>query len=50
LPIHNGRIAGNAGRALMAAFGVAVAMLSASGVYLWWRKRAARQAHRTAAA
>lgn len=44
LPIHNGRVAGNAGRALMAAFGVTVAILSASGVYLWWRKRAARQA------
>lgn len=44
LPIHNGRIAGNVGRALMAAFGIAVAMLAASGVYLWWRKRAARQA------
>lgn len=49
LPIHNGRIAGDAGRALMAVFGVAVAILSMSGVYLWWRKRAARQAHRSAA-
>jgi uncharacterized iron-regulated membrane protein len=44
LPLHNGRIAGDAGRALMAAFGIAVAALSASGVYLWWRKRAARRA------
>lgn len=46
LPIHNGRIAGDAGRVLMAIFGVAVAILSMSGVYLWWRKRAARQMHR----
>ena len=46
LPIHNGRIAGDAGRALTAAFGVAVAVLSVSGVYLWWRKRTARRASR----
>jgi uncharacterized iron-regulated membrane protein len=49
LPIHNGRIAGDAGRALTAAFGVAVAVLSLSGVYLWWRKRAARLTHRASA-
>lgn len=46
LPIHNGRIAGDIGRALMAAFGIAVALLSVSGVYLWWRKRFARKLHR----
>lgn len=46
LPLHNGRIAGDVGRVLMAIFGVAVAGLSLSGVYLWWRKRLARSLHR----
>jgi uncharacterized iron-regulated membrane protein len=45
LPLHNGRIAGDIGRILMAFFGIAVAGLSLSGVYLWWRKRLARSLH-----
>jgi uncharacterized iron-regulated membrane protein len=45
LPLHNGRIAGDIGRILMAFFGIAVAALSLSGVYLWWRKRLARSLH-----
>lgn len=45
LPLHNGRIAGDFGRILMSFFGIAVAGLSLSGVYLWWRKRLARSLH-----
>ena len=46
LPLHSGRIAGTAGRALTAMFGIAVALLSVTGVYVWSRKRWARAEHR----
>ncbi|BAN25747.1 PepSY-associated TM helix domain-containing protein [Caballeronia insecticola] len=42
-PLHSGRIAGVAGRILVSAVGVAVAMLSATGLIIWFRKRAARR-------
>lgn len=43
-PLHSGRILGLFGRILVSIIGVAVAALSASGVIIWWRKRAARTA------
>lgn len=42
-PLHSGRIFGIAGRVLMSAMGLLVAMLSATGVVIWARKRRARQ-------
>jgi uncharacterized iron-regulated membrane protein len=42
-PLHSGRILGFTGRVLMSAMGVVIAMLSVTGVLIWWRKRAARQ-------
>jgi uncharacterized iron-regulated membrane protein len=42
-PLHSGRIAGIAGRILISVVGVAVAVLSATGLMIWLRKRAARR-------
>jgi len=42
-PLHSGRILGVTGRALMSAMGVLIAMLSVTGVLIWWRKHIARQ-------
>src|SRR5690606_23877453 len=42
--IHGGRILGLPGRILIAVLGVAIAVLSFTGVVIWWRKRRARQA------
>lgn len=39
LPLHSGRIAGTAGRTLVAASGIAVVVLSVTGVLIWLRKR-----------
>lgn len=41
-PIHSGRILGLPGRILISLMGLVVAMLSVTGVVIWWRKRAAR--------
>lgn len=41
-PLHSGRILGLPGRALISAMGLVVAMLSVTGVVIWWRKRASR--------
>ncbi|VCU71752.1 hypothetical protein PIGHUM_03842 [Pigmentiphaga humi] len=41
-PLHSGRLLGTPGRILVSLTGVAVAMLSITGVILWWRKRRAR--------
>lgn len=41
---HMARIGGTAGQALVSGLGLFVAFLSASGVYLWWKKRRARGA------
>ena len=46
LPIHSGEIIGLPGRILVSVSGLVVAILSISGVIIWWRKRAARMAHR----
>ncbi|MBA4788959.1 MAG: PepSY domain-containing protein [Rhizobiales bacterium] len=42
-PIHSGRLAGLPGRILIAVMGLVVAGLSATGVAIWWIKRAARR-------
>ncbi|MCY1339920.1 PepSY-associated TM region [compost metagenome] len=42
LPLHSGRILGLPGRILISAMGLVIAMLSVTGVIIWWRKRAAR--------
>ncbi|TCT04695.1 PepSY-associated TM helix domain-containing protein [Aquabacter spiritensis] len=42
-PIHSGRIAGLPGRIVIAAAGVAVAGLSATGIVIWWIKRGGRR-------
>jgi uncharacterized iron-regulated membrane protein len=42
-PLHSGRIIGVPGRVLMSAMGVVIAMLSVTGVLIWWRKGAARR-------
>jgi uncharacterized iron-regulated membrane protein len=41
-PLHSGRIFGLAGRILMSIMGLAVAMLSFTGIVIWARKRRAR--------
>lgn len=41
-PLHSGRILGLPGRILISLMGLVVAMLSATGVYLWWKKRPGR--------
>jgi uncharacterized iron-regulated membrane protein len=42
-PLHSGRILGLPGRILISAMGIVVAMLSVTGVIIWWRKRASRR-------
>lgn len=42
-PLHSGRILGTPGRVLMSLLGIAVSVLSVTGVVLWWRKRRAHQ-------
>jgi len=42
-PVHSGRILGLPGRILISAMGLVVAMLSMTGVVVWWRKHLSRQ-------
>jgi uncharacterized iron-regulated membrane protein len=42
-PLHSGRILGLPGRILISFMGVVVAMLSVTGVIVWWRKRASKR-------
>jgi uncharacterized iron-regulated membrane protein len=42
-PLHSGRILGLPGRILISVMGIVVAMLSVTGVVIWWRKRAAQR-------
>ncbi|MES2579304.1 MAG: PepSY-associated TM helix domain-containing protein [Pseudomonadota bacterium] len=44
-PIHSGRILGFPGRILISAMGLVVAMLSVTGIVIWWRKRASRHGY-----
>lgn len=41
-PLHSGRILGLPGRILISFMGIVVAMLSVTGVVIWWRKRVSR--------
>lgn len=41
-PLHSGRILGLPGRILVSVMGILIAMLSVTGVYIWWRKRSGR--------
>lgn len=43
-PLHSGRIAGLPGRIIISLMGIAVAMLSFTGIVIWWKKRKARVA------
>jgi uncharacterized iron-regulated membrane protein len=40
-PVHSGRVAGVPGRIFISFMGLAVALLSATGVVIWWQKRSA---------
>lgn len=42
-PLHSGRILGLPGRILISVMGIVVAMLSVTGVVIWWRKRSSRE-------
>lgn len=42
-PLHSGRILGLPGRILISLMGLIVAMLSITGVYVWWKKSMARR-------
>lgn len=41
-PMHSGRILGLGGRIMISVMGVIVALLSITGIYIWWKKRKAR--------
>ena len=43
LPIHGGRIIGLTGQVMIALLGVLIAVLSVTGIYIWWRKLLARR-------
>ncbi|WP_043337826.1 PepSY-associated TM helix domain-containing protein [Belnapia moabensis] len=43
-PVHSGRILGVPGRIIISVMGLVVAVLSVTGVVIWWRKQAARRA------
>lgn len=51
-PLHSGRIAGLMGRIAISIMGLVVAMLSVTGVVIWWKKRRARvsRAHKNSVA
>ncbi|CFX33025.1 conserved membrane protein of unknown function [Candidatus Filomicrobium marinum] len=42
-PLHSGRIAGIPGRVFLSFMGLVVALLSITGIVIWFKKRAARQ-------
>lgn len=42
-PLHSGQIGGLAGRIVVCALGLVVAMLSVTGVVIWWKKRRSRE-------
>lgn len=41
-PMHSGRILGLGGRIMISIMGIIVALLSITGLYIWWKKRIAR--------
>ncbi|HRJ61964.1 MAG TPA: PepSY domain-containing protein, partial [Azospirillaceae bacterium] len=46
-PLHSGRILGLPGRILISIMGIVVAVVSVTGVVIWWKKRKSRLAVRT---
>lgn len=42
-PLHSGRIAGMTGRVIISAMGIVVAMLSLTGILIWFKKARARR-------
>lgn len=48
-PLHSGRIAGLPGRIFLSFMGLVVALLSATGIYIWFKKRAGRISRKAAA-
>lgn len=46
-PLHSGRILGLPGRILISVMGIVIAMLSITGVIIWWRKVVARERRAT---
>lgn len=42
-PLHSGRILGLPGRIMISLMGLLVAMLSVTGVYIWWKKSRSRK-------
>jgi uncharacterized iron-regulated membrane protein len=48
-PLHSGRIAGVPGRVLLSFLGLVVALLSATGIVIWLKKRAVRAGRKAAA-
>lgn len=47
-PMHSGRILGVGGRIMISLMGIVVALLSITGIYIWWKKRVARNTYRAA--
>lgn len=45
-PIHSGQVAGLPGRILICVAGLVIAILSVTGVYIWWKKRVPRVTRR----
>lgn len=41
-PLHSGRVLGLGGRIMISLMGIIVAILSFTGIYIWWKKRLAR--------
>lgn len=48
-PLHSGRIAGIPGRVFLSFMGIVVALLSATGIIIWFKKRAGRVARKASA-
>jgi uncharacterized iron-regulated membrane protein len=42
-PLHSGRIAGIPGRVFLSFMGIVVALLSITGIVIWFKKRANRR-------
>jgi uncharacterized iron-regulated membrane protein len=47
-PLHSGRIAGVPGRVFLSFMGLVVALLSATGIVIWFKKRAGRMGRKAA--
>ena len=47
-PLHSGRILGLPGRILISVMGLVIAMLSVTGIIIWWKKQRARKTRQPA--